>query len=165
MIRTTAAAAALALGVAASAHHQLALERDQEAEKLGYLRSEIDKLDREIAEVRKLPGEVAALAARNEVVEAVRRDRLQAVRLVDEVVRRRPPGVSLASLGFARSRAELHGYAASEKAVRDFMSALAASPQVAAVEALTTSASGAGRRYPLEFRFRAAMRRSAGGDK
>ena len=57
-----------------------------------FLKSEIAKLDKEIAEIKKLKDEIAALLARKQVIETLQTDRAQTVHLLDELVRQMPEG-------------------------------------------------------------------------
>jgi type IV pilus assembly protein PilN len=60
-----------------------------------FLKNEIVKLDKDIAEIKKLRDEISALLARKQVIETLQADRAQTVHLLDELVRQMPDGVYL----------------------------------------------------------------------
>jgi type IV pilus assembly protein PilN len=66
-------------------------------ERNAFLKSEIAKLDKEIAEIKKLRDEIAALLARKQIIETLQADRAQTVHLLDQLVRQMPEGVYLKS--------------------------------------------------------------------
>jgi type IV pilus assembly protein PilN len=67
-------------------------------ERNAFLKSEIAKLDKEIAEIKKLKDEIAALLARKQIIETLQADRAQTVHLLDQLVRQMPEGVYLKSV-------------------------------------------------------------------
>ena len=115
-----------------------------------FLRDEIVKLDAELGEVKDLPSVVGEFLSRKSVIETLERDRNQGLRLLNEVTLRRPEGVRFVSVTFARGRLTVEGVAASETALRNFTSAVAASSLLQAPEGLVTRG--------LDFSFQTALR-------
>ena len=76
-----------------------------------FLKSEMAKLDKEIAEIEELKGRIQALLARKQVIETLQSDRAQTVHLLDELVRQMPEGVYLRSISQRGLRVNVLGYA------------------------------------------------------
>jgi len=86
-----------------------------------FLKRENAKLDKEIAEIKKLKDEIAALLARKQIIETLQNDRSRAVNLLETLVRRTPDGVYLKSLKQKGLRVNVTGYAQSNARVSAFM--------------------------------------------
>ncbi len=93
-----------------------------------YLKTEIAKLDKDIADIKKLKEQTQALLARKQVVETLQTNRSEAVHLLDQLVRRLPEGVYLKSIDQTGSTVHLQGYAQSSARVSTLMRNLDASP-------------------------------------
>ena len=93
-----------------------------------YLKTEIAKLDKDIADIKKLKEQTQALLARKQVVETLQTNRSQDVHLLDQLVRRLPEGVYLKSIEQAGNLVHLQGYAQSSARVSTLMRNLNASP-------------------------------------
>ena len=93
-----------------------------------YLKTEIAKLDKEIAEINKLKDEIQALLARKQIIETLQADRAQTVHLLDDLVKRMPEGVYLRSLTQKGLRINVLGYAQSNARVSTLMRNIEASP-------------------------------------
>jgi type IV pilus assembly protein PilN len=93
-----------------------------------FLKGEISKLDKEIAEINKLKAEIQALLARKAIIETLQADRAQTVHLLDELVRQTPEGVYLNSLVQKGLRVQLKGYAQSNARVSTLMRNIESSP-------------------------------------
>src|SRR3989442_8567182 len=76
-------------------HGFYAAKIEIQAERNKFLKSEVAKLDKEIAEINKLKDEIQALLARKQVIETLQADRAQTVHLLDQLVRQGPEGGSL----------------------------------------------------------------------
>lgn len=118
--------------------------------QLDYLRNELAKLDVDIDEVKDFRPMIGELLARKNIIETIERDRGHGLRLLNEVTRQRPEGVRLVSITFARGRLTVEGVAASEQALRNFTSTVAASSVLQPPEGLVTKGRG--------FSFRTALR-------
>lgn len=93
-----------------------------------YLKTEIAKLDKDIADIKKLKEQTQALLARKQVVETLQTNRSQDVHLLDQLVRRLPEGVYLKSIDQTGNIVHLQGYAQSSARVSTLMRNLNASP-------------------------------------
>ena len=92
------------------------------------LKTEIAKLDREIAEIRRLGEQIDALLARKQVIESLQSVRAETVHLFNELAQRMPEGVYLKSIKQSGKRVTLQGYAQSNARVSHLMRNVEASP-------------------------------------
>jgi type IV pilus assembly protein PilN len=95
-----------------------------------YLQDEIEKLDRQIAEIQKLKDQTAALLARKRVVETLQSTRSEVVHLMDQLVRQLPDGVYLRSIKQSGTRVLVGGYTQSQARVSTLMRNLDSSPHL-----------------------------------
>ncbi len=102
-------------------HLTYAKKIDAQAERNAFLKSEMAKLDKEIAEIEELKDRIQALLARKQVIETLQSDRAQTVHLLDELVRQMPEGVYLRSIRQQGLRINLLGYAQSNARVSTLM--------------------------------------------
>src|SRR5439155_25874098 len=98
-------------------HGFYAAKVETQVERNRFLKSEVAKLDKEIAEINKLKEEIQALLARKQVIETLQADRAQTVHLLDELVRQVPEGVYLRSIVQRGLRVKLLGYSQSNARV------------------------------------------------
>jgi len=92
----------------------------QEA-KNTFLQSEITKLDKDIAEIKRLRSQIDALLARKQVIESLQSHRAETVHLLNELARQTPEGVYLRSIKQAGLKVTLIGYAQSNARVSTLM--------------------------------------------
>jgi type IV pilus assembly protein PilN len=130
-----------------------------------FLRNEIVKLDRDIAEIKKLRDEIQALLARKQVIETLQADRAQTVHLLDELVRQMPDGVYLRSVTQKGLRINLLGYAQSNARVSTLMRNIEASPWLEKPELVEVKASTVDKRRLSEFTLNLSLKRVATDDK
>lgn len=102
------------------------IETQQDRNK--FLKGEITKLEKDIAEIDELKGKIAALLARKRIIEELQADRAQTVHLLDELVRQTPEGVYLKSITQKGLRVNLTGYAQSNARVSTLMRNIDSSP-------------------------------------
>lgn len=114
--------------VVVAMHGFYAAKIDTQAERNRFLKSEIAKLDKEIAEINKLKDEIQALLARKQVIETLQADRAQTVHLLDELVRQMPEGVYLKSVAQKGRNINVVGYAQSNARVSTLMRNMESSP-------------------------------------
>jgi type IV pilus assembly protein PilN len=114
--------------VVVAMHGLYAAKIDTQAERNRFLKSEIAKLDKEIAEINKLKDEIQALLARKQVIETLQADRAQTVHLLDELVRQMPEGVYLKSVAQRGRNINVLGYAQSNARVSTLMRNIESSP-------------------------------------
>jgi type IV pilus assembly protein PilN len=93
-----------------------------------YMTSEIDKLDKQIEEIRKIREETASLLAKKQVVEGLQSNRSEPVQLLDQLLRQLPEGVYLKSIRQTGPKVNIAGYAQSNARVSTLMRNLGASP-------------------------------------
>ena len=95
-----------------------------------YLQDEIVKLDKQIAEIRKLKEQTAALLARKRVVETLQSNRSEVVHLLDQLVRQLPDGVYLKAVKQTGTRVTITGLTQSQARVSTLMRNLESSPHL-----------------------------------
>jgi type IV pilus assembly protein PilN len=93
-----------------------------------YLKNEISKLDKQIAEIRKLRQQVKSLLARKEVVENLQSTRSDAVHLIDQMLRILPEDIYLTSLVEKGSDVTITGITQSNARVSTLMRSIDSSP-------------------------------------
>jgi len=112
---------------------------DQEARN-AFLKEEIVRLDREIAEIRRLREQIDAMLARKQVIENLQRDRGETVYLLSELVKQVPEGIYLKSLKQDGLNVNITGYAQSNARVSALMRNLEASPWLERPQLIETKA-------------------------
>jgi len=120
--------AALGLAIVGAGYLYIARQIDTQDARNSYLKSQIAKLDKEIAEIKKLKDEIAALLARKQIIETLQADRAQTVHLLDQLVRQMPEGVYLKSIRQKGLSVSLNGYAQSNARVSTLMRNIESSP-------------------------------------
>ena len=93
-----------------------------------FLKGEIAKLDKEIAEIKALKDKTKSLLDRKKVVEDLQTDRSSSVHLLDQLVRQLPEGIYLKSIKQDGKTVTLQGYAQSNARVSTLMRNLEESP-------------------------------------
>lgn len=97
-------------------------------EKNAFLKTEIEKLDKQIAQIKSLKAEIEILLKKKEVIETLQRDRGMAVSLLVEIARQVPEGAYLKSLKQTDLKVALNGLSQSNSRVSELMRNLAQSP-------------------------------------
>ena len=100
----------------------------QQQANVTYMKAEIDKLDKQIEEIRKIREETASLLAKKQVVEGLQSNRSEPVQLLDQLLRQLPEGVYLKAVKQTGPKVNLAGYAQSNARVSTLMRNLGASP-------------------------------------
>jgi type IV pilus assembly protein PilN len=95
---------------------------------VAYMKQEIDKLDKQIEEIRKIREETASLLAKKQVVENLQSNRSEPVQLLDQLLRQLPEGVYLKGFKQTGTKVNVLGYAQSNARVSTLMRNLGASP-------------------------------------
>jgi type IV pilus assembly protein PilN len=111
-------------------HTSLANRYEQQLGRNTYLQEQIVKLDKEIADIKKLREMTAALLARKKIVETLQSNRAEVVHLLDELARQLPDGVYLKAIKQQGSRVTISGYTQSQARVSTLMRNLDASPHI-----------------------------------
>jgi type IV pilus assembly protein PilN len=86
-----------------------------------YLKDEIAKLDKQIAEIQALDQQKQRLLARMQVIEQLERSRPEVVHLFDQLVRTLPDGVYLTAVKQNDRKVQLKGIAQSSTRVSSYM--------------------------------------------
>jgi type IV pilus assembly protein PilN len=151
---------AIALGLVVLVHIGIAGTIAIQEGRNKYLKDENARLDKEIAEIKKLRDEIAALLARKQVIERLQADRSQVVNLLDQLVRQTPDGVYLRTLKQAGVKVNVTGYAQSNARVSTLMRNVGSSPHLETPELVEIrSASVNGKRvsdFNMNFRIKRA---------
>ncbi len=92
-----------------------------------YLDDEIQKVEKQIKEIRSLEAEKDRLLARMEIIQRLQSSRSEVVHVLDELVRTLPDGVYLTSFKQSGTKLSLSGVAQSNARVSAFMRNLDAS--------------------------------------
>jgi type IV pilus assembly protein PilN len=100
----------------------------QQQANVAYMKAEIDKLDKQIEEIRKIREETASLLAKKQVVESLQSNRSEPVQLLDQLLRQLPEGVYLKAVKQVGPKVNVMGYAQSNARVSTLMRNLGASP-------------------------------------
>jgi len=154
----TAVVGALIVGLM---HTYYAEKIDAQQGRNQYLKTEIAKLDKEIAEINKLKDEIQALLARKQIIETLQADRAQTVHLLDDLVKRMPEGVYLRSLAQKGLRINVVGYAQSNARVSTLMRNIEASPWLENPELIEVKAASVDKRRIAEFTMYMSLKRTA----
>ena len=126
-----------------------------------FLKSEIGKLDKEIAEINKLKGEIQALLARKQIVETLQADRAQTVHLLDQLVKQMPEGIYLRSISQKGLRVNMVGYAQSNARVSTLMRNIESSPWLEQPVLVEVKATNVDKKRVSEFTLFMSLKRSA----
>jgi len=86
-----------------------------------FLGEEIEKLNKQIAQIKALKDEIELLKKKKEVIETLQRDRGLTVTLLTELVNQLPDGVYLKSVRQADKKITLTGFAQSNSRVSELM--------------------------------------------
>jgi type IV pilus assembly protein PilN len=153
-------AAALGLVIVLAVHITYADLISNQEGRNQFLKSEIGKLDKEIAEIDKLKDEIAALLARKQIIETLQADRAQTVHLLDELVKQMPEGVFLKSISQKGMRVQLLGYAQSNARVSTLMRNIEASRWLGDPELIEVKAAALDKRRVAEFTLFVSLKRA-----
>ena len=94
---------------------------DYQNERNQYLKDEITKLDKQIAEILELDARKQRLLARMQVIEELERSRAEVVHLFDQVARTLPDGIYLTSIKQNNRAIQVKGMAQSSTRVSNYM--------------------------------------------
>ena len=145
-------------------HGFYAAKVETQVERNRFLKSEVAKLDKEIAEINKLKEEIQALLARKQVIETLQADRAQTVHLLDELVRQMPEGVYLRSVQQRGMSVNVVGYAQSNARVSTLMRNIESSPWLANPGLVEVKASTIEKRRVSEFNLNFELKRPEAKD-
>jgi type IV pilus assembly protein PilN len=127
------------------------------------------ELDKKIASIAELKGEIEALKARQQAVEDLQGDRNQPVYLLDELVRQTPAGVYMKSFRQDGQRVVVNGVAQSQERVAELLRNLSSGsswlekPELTEVRAATLTGSKSGKKV-VEFTLAVLIKRQRDKD-
>jgi type IV pilus assembly protein PilN len=126
-----------------------------------FLAGEIKKLDKDIADINELKGQIQALLARKAIIETLQTDRAQTVHLLEQMVRQMPEGVYLKSMKQAGQRVHILGYAQSNARVSTLMRNIEASPWLEQPLLVEVKAANVDKKRVAEFNMFVNLKRAA----
>jgi type IV pilus assembly protein PilN len=113
--------AVVAVGIVLAVGYYYDLMKDRQLERNNYLRAEAKKLDKQIAEIKKLKAKRAALLERLTAIQDLQGSRPLIVRNFDELVRVLPDGVHYSSLDRKGEKVAISGRSADNLEVSALM--------------------------------------------
>jgi len=140
--------AAIGLLVGLAVHGVISTRIDSQNERNEFLKRAAADLDKEIAEIQRLQGEITSLLSRKQIIETLQSDRARPVILLEALVTQTPDGVYLKSVKQTGQQVQIQGYAQSSARVSMFMRNLqtvdivessATSPQLQEIKATTVN--------------------------
>ena len=144
-----------------SMYTYVAAKIETQEDRNRFLKSEITKLDKEIAEINSLKDQIQALLARKNIIETLQAERAQTVHLLDQMVKQTPEGVYLKSVTQRGLRINLVGYAQSNARVSTLMRNIEASPWLEKPELIEVKAANVDKRRVSEFNMFLSLKRAA----
>jgi type IV pilus assembly protein PilN len=153
-----------ALATALLVHTILAGMVDPQLAKNKFLKVEIAKVDKEIAEIARLKEQTTALLARKQIVETLQANRTEGVHLLDQLVRQLPDGLYLKSVKQNADKINLTGYAQSNARIATLMRNLDSSPWLSNAELVETKAVQLNNLRVNEFSLNIQLKRDQGAD-
>ncbi len=112
-------AACVAAGMLAL--HNINTKLAAQQERNQYLIFENSKLNRQIADIKKLQAEKQDLVGRIDVIQSLQQDRIHIVHVFDDIVRKLPAGVTLDKMSKKTKAINLKGRAQSNSRVSELM--------------------------------------------
>jgi type IV pilus assembly protein PilN len=152
-------AAVVGVLIVVAVHGFYAAKIDTQLQRNSFLKTENAKLDKEIAEIRKLRDEIQALLARKQVIETLQADRAQTVHMLEQLVRQMPEGVYVRSVSQKGMRLHLQGYAQSNARVSTLMRNIEASPWLQNPGLVEVKAATVDKRRVSEFNLHLGLKR------
>ena len=152
---------AIGAGIWFAVHTYLEDQFDNQVKRNKYLQTEIDKLDKQIAEIQKLKDQTAALLARKRVVETLQGTRSEVVHLLDQLVRQLPDGVYLKSIKQTGTKVLIGGLTQSQARVSTLMRNLESSPHLEKPGLIEIKSAQIGGQRLNEFTLNINIRRAA----
>lgn len=123
-----------------------------------FLKTENEKLDKQIAQIKTLQEEINILLAKKRVIEDLQRDRGRAVSLLNELARQVPEGVFVKSLRQDGLRVTLNGVSQSNSRVSEMMRNFGQSTVLESPKLVETRAVTIDRRKAQEFNMTVQIR-------
>ncbi|WIM05292.1 MAG: PilN domain-containing protein [Candidatus Nitricoxidivorans perseverans] len=137
---------------------------DSQDAKNAFLKKEIDFLDKDIDEIKKLKEQTDALLSRKGVIESLQANRAETVYFFNELARRVPSGVYLRAVKQKGQQINLSGYAQSNARVSALMRSLDDSPVMEKPDLVEIKAATVDRRRLSEFSLNIRFTRQTSGE-
>lgn len=109
-------------------HTVISARKSAQEERNAFLTTEIEKLDAQIVEIKKIREQTQALLERKQVVETLQSNRTEVVHLFDQMIRLLPDGLYLKSFKQTADEVSIGGYTQSSARVSTLMRSLEESP-------------------------------------
>lgn len=109
-------------------HTVISARKSAQEERNAFLTKEIEKLDAQIVEIKKIREQTQALLERKQVVETLQSNRTEVVHLFDQMIRLLPDGLYLKSFKQTADEVNIGGYTQSSARVSTLMRSLEDSP-------------------------------------
>ena len=109
-------------------HTVISAKKSAQEERNAFLTKEIEKLDAQIVEIKKIREQTQALLERKQVVETLQSNRTEVVHLFDQMIRLLPDGLYLKSFKQTADEVSIGGYTQSSARVSTLMRSLEESP-------------------------------------
>lgn len=121
---------AVAIGVLSVGlgHTVISASKSAQEKRNAFLTQEIEKLDAQIVEIKKIREQTQALLERKQVVETLQSNRTEVVHLFDQMIRLLPDGLYLKSFKQTADEVSIGGYTQSSARVSTLMRSLEDSP-------------------------------------
>ena len=153
--------AVIGLLIIGAMHTYVANNIEVQEDRNRFLKAEITKLDKEIAEINDLKNQIQALLARKNIIETLQADRAQTVHLLDELAKQTPDGIYLRSVSQKGTSLSILGYAQSNAMVSTLMRNIEASKHLAKPELIEVKAANVDKKRLSEFSMRLSLKREA----
>lgn len=137
--------------VVAAMHTYVSRLIEKQEDRNRFLKGEISKLEKEIAEINSLRDQIQALLARKNIIETLQAERAQTVNLLDQLVKQTPEGIYLREIQQRGLRVSLVGYAQSNARVSTLMRNIDSSPLLEKSELIEVKAANVDKRRVSEF--------------
>ena len=144
--------------VVAAMHTYVSRLIEKQEDRNRFLKGEIAKLEKEIAEINSLRDQIQALLARKNIIETLQAERAQTVNLLDQLVKQTPEGVYLRQIDQRGLRVNLVGYAQSNARVSTLMRNIDSSPLLEKSELIEVKAANVDKRRVSEFNMYMALK-------
>lgn len=151
---------AAGLVIALAVHTLLVARVDAQQSSNDFLKGEIARLDKDIAEIKRLREQTQALLSRKQVIELLQSHRAETVYLFNELARQVPEGIYLKSVKQTGLKINLTGYAQSNARVSTLMRNLDASPVLEKPELVEIKAVDVNKRRLSEFNLNISIERA-----
>ncbi|HET8610542.1 MAG TPA: PilN domain-containing protein [Burkholderiales bacterium] len=157
--------AILGLAIWFLGHSYLGSQLDTQNRRNKFLQQHIAVLDKQIAEIKHLKEQTAALLARKKVIETLQTNRSEVVHLLDQLARQMPDGVYLKSIKQRGNSVHIIGYAQSNARVSTLLRNFESSPWLEHPALIQIKAVNQGGKHLFEFSMNVTLTRGKDDEK